>query len=55
LRANVHGKGSLLSARELLTEATGRPLDAEAFEAHLRRRYLAEPEALSNAYPRVDQ
>jgi carboxypeptidase Taq len=40
LRTNVHGKGSLLSARELLTEATGRPLDAEAFKAHLRQRYL---------------
>lgn len=40
LRANVHGKGSLLPARELLTEATGRPLDPDAFKAHLRRRYL---------------
>jgi carboxypeptidase Taq len=41
LRTNVHSKGSLLSARELLSEATGRPLDPEAFKAHLRRRYLA--------------
>ena len=41
LRANVHGQGSRLSARELLTEATGRPLDPEAFKAHLHRRYLA--------------
>jgi carboxypeptidase Taq len=40
LRTNVHGKGSLLSARELLTEATGRPLDTEAFKTHLRQRYL---------------
>src|SRR5512132_2158517 len=40
LRANVHGKGSLLPARELLTEATGRPLDPDAFKAHLRQRYL---------------
>ena len=41
LRANVHAKGSLLTARELLSEATGRPLDPEAFKAHLRRRYLS--------------
>jgi carboxypeptidase Taq len=40
LRTNVHGKGSLLSTRELLTQATGRPLDPSVFEAHLRRRYL---------------
>ncbi len=42
LRANIHGKGSLLSTRDLLTEATGRPLDATAFKAHLARRYLEE-------------
>lgn len=41
LRANVHAKGSSLSTRALLTQATGRPLDAKVFEAHLRRRYLA--------------
>jgi carboxypeptidase Taq len=40
LRTNVHSKGSLLPARELLTEATGRPLDTEPFKTHLRRRYL---------------
>jgi carboxypeptidase Taq len=40
LRSNVHAKGSLLSTRELLTEATGRPLDPEAFKTHLRQRYL---------------
>jgi carboxypeptidase Taq len=40
LRANVHGQGSLFSTRELLTRATGRPLDPSVFEAHLRRRYL---------------
>ena len=27
---------------ELLTEATGRPLDASVFKAHLRRRYIEE-------------
>ncbi len=41
LRANVHGKGSLLGTRELLTEATGQPLDAAPFKDHLRARYLA--------------
>lgn len=42
LRANIHGKGSLLSTDALLTEATGRPLDASVFKAHLRRRYVEE-------------
>jgi len=41
LRQNVHSKGSLLSTREILTEATGKPLDAEVFKAHLKTRYLA--------------
>ncbi|HSO41866.1 MAG TPA: carboxypeptidase M32, partial [Rhodospirillales bacterium] len=41
LRSHVHGKGSLLSSAELLQQATGRPLDAEVFKAHLRRRYLS--------------
>ncbi len=41
LRANVHEKGSRPSTRELLIEATGRPLDPKVFEAHLRARYLA--------------
>lgn len=42
LRANIHGKGSLLSTDALLTEATGRPLDASVFKTHLRRRYVEE-------------
>jgi carboxypeptidase Taq len=42
LRANIHGKGSLLSTDDLLTEATGRPLDAAVFKAHLHRRYVDE-------------
>lgn len=37
---HVHGQGSRLPTDGLLTEATGRPLDAAAFKAHLRRRYL---------------
>ena len=40
LREHVHGKGSLLSTDALIREATGAPLDAAVFEAHLRRRYL---------------
>ncbi|MGE5476225.1 MAG: carboxypeptidase M32 [Bacteroidales bacterium] len=40
LRTNVHGKGSSLSTRDLLTQATGRPLDAAVFKAHLQKRYL---------------
>ncbi|MDA8232431.1 MAG: carboxypeptidase M32 [Magnetospirillum sp.] len=42
LRANVHSKGSLLSTRDLLAEATGRPLDPKVFQAHLTARYLDE-------------
>ena len=37
---NVHGKASYLSTRELLTAATGRPLDPAVFKAHLNARYL---------------
>jgi carboxypeptidase Taq len=40
LRLHVHGKGSLLSTADLVTEATGTPLGTAAFEAHLRQRYL---------------
>jgi carboxypeptidase Taq len=40
LRTNVHGKGSLVSARELLIQATGKPLDPEIYKAHLQSRYL---------------
>jgi carboxypeptidase Taq len=42
LRANIHAKGSLLETDALLTQATGRPLDASVFKAHLRRRYGGE-------------
>jgi carboxypeptidase Taq len=41
LRSNVHGRASLLSTDEVMVEATGKPLAAEAFKEHLRRRYLA--------------
>lgn len=41
LGENVHGKGRLMSASELLTQATGRPLDTDVFKNHLKNRYLA--------------
>ncbi len=40
LRENVHNQGSRVSTDELLTEATGGPLDVQAFKAHLNARYL---------------
>lgn len=40
LRGHVHGLGSSVDAQALLTQATGRPLDAGVFKAHLRRRYV---------------
>ena len=40
LGANVHSKGTLLAGKELLSQATGRHLDAEVFKSHLRTRYL---------------
>ena len=40
LLANVHEKGSLLSTPDLLTAATGEPLNAKHFKAHLKARYL---------------
>ena len=36
----THGKASYLTSRELLTAATGRPLDPAIFKAHLKARYL---------------
>ena len=40
LRTNIHSKGSLLSTSDLISQATGRPLEPAAFQAHLRKRYL---------------
>lgn len=40
LRANVHGKASSLSTRELLVQSSGRPLDTAVFKTHLETRYL---------------
>jgi carboxypeptidase Taq len=42
LRTNVHSKASLLPTRELIREATGRPLDPALFEGHLKARYLGD-------------
>ena len=40
-KANVHSLGSSLSTPELVTHATGRPLDVGVFKRHLERRYLS--------------
>lgn len=40
LRQNVHGKGSFTSTDAILRAATGKPLGAAAFKAHLKARYL---------------
>ena len=40
LKGNIHGVGSRLSGKELLTQATGKPLDPEVFISHLKNRYL---------------
>ena len=39
LRTHIHGQGCLYTTDDLLTRATGRPLDASVFKAHLKRRY----------------
>jgi len=39
LGTHVHGLGSSQSTRDILIGATGRPLEAAAFEQHLQRRY----------------
>jgi len=40
LRREIHGRGRLKTAPELLTEITGEPLSLGPFKAHLERRYL---------------
>ncbi|WP_426954976.1 carboxypeptidase M32 [Muricoccus radiodurans] len=40
LRVSVHERGSLLGFQELMTAATGQPLDPGAFMAHVKARYL---------------
>jgi carboxypeptidase Taq len=40
LRREIHGRGQLKTAQELLTEVTGERLSLRYFKAHLERRYL---------------
>jgi len=40
LRREIHSRGSSLSGEAILQAASGSPLDAEVFKAHLRTRYL---------------
>jgi carboxypeptidase Taq len=42
LRPNVHERGSSMTTAEIVTAATGRPLDVAVFKAHLKRRYLSD-------------
>ncbi len=42
LRPNVHERASSMTTAEIVTAATGRPLDVAVFKAHLKRRYLPD-------------
>lgn len=42
LRESIWSKASLLTTRELMESATGKPLDPEDFKRHLEHRYLEE-------------
>lgn len=42
LRNHVHAKGCSLSTQELISQATGEPLNAAHFKAHLKARYLPD-------------
>jgi carboxypeptidase Taq len=42
VRREVHARANLLGFNDLMRAATGKPLDARAFEAHLATRYLTE-------------
>jgi len=41
LRDNVHSQASRYSTDDLMTRATGRPLEVSVFREHLEKRYLA--------------
>jgi carboxypeptidase Taq len=43
LRDNVHGVGARLPVKELITEATGKPLTAGAYLRYLESKYLEAP------------
>ncbi len=40
-KENIWSKASMLSTPEIMRQATGEPLNAKYFEAHLRKRYLS--------------
>jgi len=40
LRPNIHAVASLKSTQQIMTDATGRPLDVATYKAHLQARYL---------------
>jgi carboxypeptidase Taq len=40
-KENIWSKASMLSTPDIMRQATGEPLNAKYFEAHLRRRYLS--------------
>ncbi|HEX4095518.1 MAG TPA: hypothetical protein VHX64_02260, partial [Caulobacteraceae bacterium] len=42
MRPRVHERASLVEFKDLVLEASGAPLSADAFKRHLRRRYLEE-------------
>ena len=41
LRENIHGQGSKLLSKDLLTQATGKALDPDVFITHLQKRYAS--------------
>ena len=41
LKREVHAKGSLHDTDTLMTQATGKTLDVDAFRQHLKARYLS--------------
>ncbi|MCW8914932.1 MAG: carboxypeptidase M32 [Magnetovibrio sp.] len=41
LRTHIHAKGCSLSTQNLITQATGEPLNAQYFKSHLKARYLS--------------
>ena len=51
LRANVHGKGSLVSTEQLMIDATGAPTGTEAYKQHLRARYLEDAAPVAKPVP----
>ena len=40
-KENIWSKASMVSTPEIMRQATGEPLNAKYFEAHLKRRYLS--------------